>query len=131
EARQILAPERIRCEKTVEMASGNAAIPGDRAIAALAQAQHRPREARAGHAADMHLKTLHRRTAGDLAAADLREDLGPRQHGLDRELSQARCVAGQPFDALGIGNARAQHLEAAAEAEHMPALAAMRRNVDV
>src|SRR6185437_13575533 len=64
EARQILAPERIRCEKTVEMATGNAAIPGDRAIAALAQAQHRPREAWAGHAADMHLKTLDGRTAG-------------------------------------------------------------------
>ena len=35
------------------------------------------------------------------------------------------------FDALGVGDALSQHLITAAEAEHMPAAAAMCQNVDV
>jgi hypothetical protein len=53
------------------------------------------------------------------------------EHGLDIEQSQPSRIAGRAFHAVGIGDARAQHLVAGAQAQHMAAAARMRQDVDV
>src|SRR3546814_3552412 len=80
----------------------------------------------------MHLKAAHSGAAFKVRALHLLQRLSARQHGLDVE--QAEPVGGStrgPLDALGIADAAAEHLIAAAESEHAPAAAQVRSEVDV
>ena len=53
------------------------------------------------------------------------------QHGLDIEQPEAGRGSGATLDALGVGHAAPQHLEAAAEPEHARARPVVREDVDV
>src|SRR5580658_7410436 len=63
EPRQESTAEGIAGEEAVEMAAGDAAVGRDGAVAARAEAQHRPRGARAVAPAEMHLVAAHGRAA--------------------------------------------------------------------
>jgi hypothetical protein len=62
---------------------------------------------------------------------DACEALLRRHDGRHVEQSKSRRVAGRSFDPIGISDAAAEHLIAAAEAKHVSAAAMMRKKVNV
>ena len=64
-------------------------------------------------------------------AADQRGGFVAAHGGRDVEQAEAFDGAGTAVDAIGIGNALAEHLIAAAEAEHVAAAADMGLDVDI
>ena len=118
-------------EQAVDVAAHDPAIRRDRAVGTAVEVQHRPRERRPAGAAEVHLVAVDRLAARDLPAADLVQLLVAGQHRLEIEQPQTVGFAGRPLDAGGIGDAPAEHLEAAADPEHGAAAADVRREVDV
>ncbi len=53
------------------------------------------------------------------------------EHGVDVEQLEPRRLARLAFDALRVGDTAAEHLEAAAKPEDVPALGIMRQEIDV
>ena len=60
-----------------------------------------------------------------------RSCFSPAEDRFDVDQAEPGRLAGPTFEAVRIGDAPAQHLVAAAQPEDMPALAAMREDVDV
>jgi len=79
----------------------------------------------------MHFVTLERHALRHGLSGDLDQDLVAAQNGLRLEQAEPFDAAGWSFDAFGIGDAPAEHLIAAAEAQHVATAAEMRREVDV
>ena len=66
-----------------------------------------------------------------MRSGDERGGLVGGHDGRDVEQAEAIDGAGTAVDAVGIGDGLAEHLVAAAQAEHMAAAANMRQDVDV
>ena len=91
--------------------------------AAAARSRGRPFARHASHSLE--------RRAVPSARPRPRAALCRRQHGLDVEQAEARDLARRALDAVRVGDARAEHLIAAADAQHVPAAAHVGGEVDV
>ncbi len=79
----------------------------------------------------MHLVAGERHAVGQARAGDRGEALLGRHHRLDVEEAEARHRARRPLDPVRVGEAPAQHLVAAAQAQHPAAPADMGAQIDV
>src|SRR3546814_10471682 len=128
--------EGVGGKEAVQVAARRLAVGGDGPLAATApqtvvQLEEGPRQPRPFGDTDMHLKAAHSGAAFKVRALHLLQRLSARQHGLDVE--PAEPVGGStrgPLDALGIADASAEHLIAAAESrsdEHTSELQSLMR----
>ena len=115
----------------MEIASVHASILGDRAFRRAVDECKGTRGIRALGVADMNLVGIEGLLGLGMNGFDAREALLLRHHRRDVEKPESLRLASRPLDAFRIGDAASQHLIAAADAEHMPAAAMMRRYVDV
>ena len=110
----------------------DAAVGRDRAVElAVGEAQQRARAVGAFRLADMHLIASERRAVRKARAFDLAQHLLAGQHRGDVEQLEALDLVRRPLDAVRVGHAFAQHLVAAANAEHAPAAPRMGGEVDI
>src|SRR6516164_7051963 len=109
----------------------HAAVRGHRAFRRAFDPRKRTVAIRALGAADMDLIGVDWLIGFGVNSRDARETFLRRHDRHDVEKPEPRRLAGRPFNAIGIGNVAAKHLVAAAEAEHMSAVAVMRENVNV
>ena len=127
---QPVLPLPVVGQQAVDVAARHAAVGACRAVdLAVAEPEQRPQ--RAGRAADMHLVSLERHGAIRGLAACLDQHLVAFEHRLDIEQAEAIDLLRRPLDAMWIGDGAAQHLIAAADAEHESAAPQMRLEVDV
>ena len=127
------APLRGVREKPMHIAAAHSAIGGHRAIAApIGEMQQRPRAIRPKTAANMHFITGERSAVvRALFPCTGHQQFVAREIRLDVEQAEPWHLAGRTFDASEIANDFAEHLIAAAKAEHMAAAPQMREKIDI
>jgi hypothetical protein len=107
----------------VEVSAEHPSIRRNRAVVAFGQLNHGARQARAGADAGMDFITLDGRTFQGQMAADAVQLFFRAQFGFDCQQAQAGAAAGHALDAQGIMDRLSQHLETAADADHLAAIA--------
>src|SRR5258708_7640952 len=122
-----LSPARGSMPKGGSMIRGSAAARRRAAPRLENELEHRPREAGAGRHPEMHFIAAHRRAGRNITARGLGEPLAAAEHRLDIEQPEPGHLARRSLDPVRIGDMASQHLIAAANAEDLPALPAMRR----
>ena len=123
--------EGVARKQPVQIAAGNQPIGADAAIRAACQAQHGAIQARSGGLSNVHFVAPNRHPGRQLDPGGLCEAFGAGQNGLDVEETEPGYGVFAPLHTERIGNAAAEHLISAANAEDSSALAAMREEVDV
>src|SRR5271165_116790 len=98
---------------------------------AVRKAQQRPRAVWPSGCAHVHLIAFEWRAIGDAFAGNRFQRLFFAHHGLDVEEAQSFRLSSRSLDALGISDALAQYLIAAANAQNPAAPTPMGANIDV
>ena len=119
-------------QKTVDISAGDAAVRGDRPIdARVVEARERRRECRPRRLADMHFIAFKGGVARHKAPARGLENLFRREDGFEVQVSQSGGGSGRAFDPVRIRDARAEHLQAAANAQDTAAPAQVPGDIHV
>lgn len=114
----------------MDIAAHHAPVGAGRAVRApVVERRHRPYGIGTARLAQVHLIAFEARA--ERGSGDLPQHLLGRQHRLDVEQAQPLDAPCRPLDSLRVGQALAQHLIAAAQAQHRAAAPVMRENVDV
>ncbi len=118
-------------EKAVQIAPGDAAIRADRSVLPAREAQHWPHHAGPARVAEMDLIPSNRQSARDIDPCGVPKLLFAAEHRVDLEQPEPGNLLCPAFDPEWIGNCSPEHLVATAQAEDVPAVTAMRQDVDV
>ena len=128
---QISDAKRVAREKAVHVAARDAAIGRHRAVIALAKTQERLAGSSAGGPPHVHLVAAHRRTAGVGHAFDGAQRFFLTDDRFDVEKAKPGRFPAAPLHGIGVGDAVAKHLVAAADPQNMPAAPPVRAQINI